>query len=217
MAQSYPAQLPEFFDALQVTTATFELPVTQQVSRTAGGEVITAELGASLWRGSVTLANRPFTEANAVLARLRLMARPGASFLMRPVGLAVPVSDPAGSVSGSSVTIDNLPAGGREMSLSGLPSGFVLTAGDCLSFPYGSSPVRYGFHQIVAGAIADRTGTTPAFEVVPPLRPGAAVGAQVALIDPMLKAVVDPGSVREGREIRNKREGISFGWIQTLR
>jgi len=359
MAQPYPAQLAEFFDALQVTTATFELPVTQQLSRTAGGEVITAELGTSLWRGSVTLARRPYVEANRALALIRRMARPGASFLVRPhlnsrpsdaataaalqlnsgadfaqgsnawtsgtLVTDLPGQPPAGLTAALHGTERNLYDGGsrvamanladtvfritgwawntanafdlqvginrenasgtagatlstiaaagqsgwvffdasvsapsdavlwrpmirsngatgdpghdfhvanlrwskyalasissdaRDISLSGLPTSAALSPGDCLSFSYGGTPVRYGFHQITDPAVAAGTGTTPAFEVVPPLRPGAAVGAQVALIDPVLKAVIDPGSVREGRAVRNKIEGISFGWIQTLR
>jgi len=359
MAQSYPVQLAEFFDALQVTTASFELPVTQQVSRTAGGEVLTAELGASLWRGSVTLANRPFAEANRTLALIRRMALPGASFLVRPLlasrpsdaataaavqlnsgvdfaqgsnawtsGTVVtdlPGQPPAGltaalhgternlydgdsrvamanladtvfritgwawnaanafdlqvginreNASGTAgATLSTIAIAGqpgwvffdasvsappdatlwrpmirsngvnsepghdfhvanlrwsksalalitpdaRDISLSGLATGAALGPGDCLSFAYGSNPVRYALHQITDPAVAAGTGTTPVFEVVPPLRPGAAVGAQVALIDPVLKAVIEPGSVREGRAVRNKIEGISFGWIQTLR
>ena len=359
MAQSYPAQLAEFFDALQVTSATFELPVTQQVSRTAGGEVITAELGASLWRGSVTLARRPYGEANRALAQIRRMARPGASFLMRPHLASLPsdtataaalqlnsgvdfaqgsnawtegtvVSDlpgqpPAGltaalhmtdrttldgaarvamanladrdfritgwawnqsnafdlqvginreNASGSTgATLSTVATAGqpgwvyfdtsvtapsdavlwramirsngaegdpghdfhvanlrwstyalaaissdaRDISLSGLPPGAALSPGDCLSFVYGSNPLRYALHQIVDPAVTGASGATDVFEVVPPLRPGATLGAQVALADPVLKAVIDPGSVSEGRALRNKIEGISFGWVQTLR
>ena len=69
----------------------------------------------------------------------------------------------------------------------------------------------------MAGATADGTGTTPAFEVVPSVRSGATVGATVELVTPVLKAVIVPGSVREGTMARSRRNGIAFDWIQTLR
>jgi hypothetical protein len=360
MAQMYPAQLAEFWDGLQIQSASFELPVTQQVSRTAGGEVITADLGTSLWRGSATLAPRPFAEANAALARLRLMARPGSSFLVRPAAAFLPadgatatavqmhsVSDFAGGIGawtagavdtsppdqapvalraalkvtdrntygGSSrqvlanlagsvfritgwvynadnafalrVGIQTATSGGtasatvvtvvtagqagwvyfdasvtapvtavdwrpiirsdgtngdpghqchlnfvtwerwslseitadrKQIRLTGLPIPSALSVGDFLSFQYGSNPTRYAFHQIAQGGMADSmNGTTPQMEVIPPLQPGAVPGTPVVLNRPVLKAIIEPGSIREGRDVRTRRSGISFNWLQTLR
>ena len=218
MAQSFPLARTSFWAGLKIAEASPSLPDARELYRTAGGEVITADLGARLWRGVATLAPMPPAEAEAALALIRMLNQSGRSFYASPVGHDMPVNDPGGTLLASSaVTIASLPAGNRDLTLTGLPAGFVLAAGDYLAFAYGSSPTRYALHQLVSGATADANGLTPAFEVVPNIRPGAVVGAAVTLLHPSFKAVMVPGSVQEGRLARALRKGISFAWQQTLR
>jgi len=105
----------------------------------------------------------------------------------------------------------------KDVKLEGLFNANLLSVGDFFSFEYGSSPTRYAFHQVTQPATVGGLGRTDTFEVVPPLRSGAVTTTQVKLIDPTLKAIIEPGSVNEGREIGMHREGISFRWMQTLR
>jgi hypothetical protein len=218
MALSFPLARGTFWAGLKIAEARPSLPDERELYRTAGGEVITAELGARLWRGVATLAPMRAAEAEAALAVIRVLNQSGRSFHASPAGHDMPTNDPAGLMLGAStVTIASLPAGNRELALTGLPAGFALAVGDYLSFAYGANPTRYALHQVVNSATADATGLTPAFEVVPNIRPGAAVGTAVTLLHPSFKAVIVPGSVQEGRLARTLRKGISFAWQQTLR
>ena len=96
-------------------------------------------------------------------------------------------------------TLASLPTGNGEIVLAGLPAAHELTAGDLLSFKYGTAPVRYALHRVAVGGVADATGTTPALVVTPQIRPGAAIGVPVTLGRPHCKAILVPGSVSPGR------------------
>ena len=87
-----------------------------------------------------------------------------------------------------------------------------------LSFTYGSGPTRYALHRIVSDTVvANGSGVTPLFEVVPHIRPGAATSTAVELIRPYCKAIIIPGSVQAGTARKSKVRGLSFEIIQTLR
>ena len=61
-------------------------------------------------------------------------------------------------------------------------------------------------------------GVTPMIEVVPPLRPGATVGAAVALTHPSCKVQMVPRSFQAGAQRAGGLiEGVSFQIMQTLR
>lgn len=217
MAISFPVAKVDFFNGLKVAACTFDLPGGLQMSRTAGGEIITADLGARLWRGTVTLADMRHADAVKVQAMLNRLTDSGASFLAYDPAHWRPAYDPTGALLGAAaVTINSLPTA-RELTLAGLPAGYVLTPGDYLSWNYGSSPVRRAFHQVVVGGTANGSGITPALEVVPEIRPGSAAGASVLINQPYCKAVVVPGSFK-GRSSRPAISGgMQFDFIQTLR
>lgn len=217
MAVSFPLSLTQFFDKLRVVSASLELPAAIDVSVTQGGEIFTASAGNALWRGALILARTPLSRSEEVSALLRLLARPGSSFMARPVARAYPYSDPDGSAALTSVVLDSVAGNNRDITLTGLPAGFVLSPGDYLSFDYGTSPLRHAFHQLISGAVADATGLTPPFEVIPPIRAGAALGAAVTLQAPSFKAVIEPGSIAEGAYRRVSLDGVQLGFRQTLR
>ena len=81
----------------------------------------------------------------------------------------------------------------------------------------GASPTRFALHELVAPVSADAAGLTGMVEVVPPIRPGAAVNSAVTLVAPACKAVVVSGSYQPGRQRGSLVEGVSFQFIQTLR
>lgn len=150
-------------------------------------------------------------------ALLALMDQPGASFLCHDPRYIGPASDPTGSVLGSrTVTIHMVAINMRELRITGLPSGYVLSPGDMLAFQYGSGPVRHALHRIVVGGTASGTGLSPLLEVVPSLRPGAVAPLPVSLVRPACKArlLPDPG-YGSGRQAMSR--GASFDFIQTLR
>lgn len=193
----------DFFAGLPVSSCSLDLGEATQVSgRTAGGSVLTAGLGARLWQGTVNLTPMTARQAEAVRARLNVLREPGRTLLVTPY----PVDRPAAGVT-TGLTIAAISTNSREMRL----SGGTLEPGDGLSFTYGTNPIRYAFHRVVAN-------NGGLLEVTPNIRPGAAVGAAVHVVQPWFKALIVPGSVNAGTaQPGDLIAGISFDIQQTLR
>lgn len=220
MTLTFPVALADFADILPAANVTCYLPEQMQQSRTAGGEQLTADMGERLWSGRINLGNLTRTEIGrpeAVIAALRQAGRP---FLMYDRRRPNPLLDPTGAILGAaSVTILALPTDLREIRLQGLPSGYTLSAGDYLSFSYTTlSITRQALHKVVdTTVVANGSGNTPAFEVVPAIRVGAAVGAAVTLRKPFCRAVMVAGSATEATGRSTLYEGLGFDWVQSLR
>ena len=217
MAVTFPLSRESFFQTLKVASVTFRDTLPIETTQLGDGTIIKASLGAALWRGTVQLAPAYSEDAAAVEAYLSLLQRPGASFFVFDPRRIGPKSNPTGSaLTSSTVRIAALNANNRDISLSGLPSGFVISPGDMLSFSYSSSPTRYALHRVVAGATASVGGSTAQFEITPPIRPGAVVNTTVVLVRPFCKAVImpEPDYGAGGPLISS---GASFDFIQTLR
>ncbi|QBF31490.1 hypothetical protein [Thalassococcus sp. S3] len=219
MVMTFPASTAEFIEELPIQSITFDAPETAEMSQTAGGEILTADVGARLWRGQIALGRMDVDEANGVMALIDVFRGAGRSFYIHNVRSPFPQMDRTGSIlGGAQPEISALPATGREIALEGLPAGYVLKRGDRLSFDYGSEPIRTALHRIVdREVVANGAGQTAPFEVVPRLRDGAALGSAVRLIKPYCKAILVPGSVEPGTPRRGLTEGVSFAFIQTLR
>ncbi|MVO16857.1 hypothetical protein [Parasedimentitalea huanghaiensis] len=216
MALTWPLPLNEFFDTLPIQKVTFQLANSATYSETGGGELITHKRGSRLWQGKIILDKDSHAIWAAIESRLALLEEPGASLLLWDVRLPGPIADPDKSILGPAVPqIRSLDPNNRELTLKGLPSGYVISQGDLLGFTYGSNPVRYAFHRVATGGTADGLGVTPNIEVRPFIRPGAAVDAVVTLGDPVLKAKITGADYGASRSTIS--EGGSFDWTQTLR
>jgi hypothetical protein len=217
MALSYPLSFDQFLGLLRVEEVTFRLSHPQEHTRLGDGTIISASLGASLWTGSVRLAQANHPRHAQMEALIALMDQPGATFLCHDPRQIGPASDPTGSILGSrTVTIHSVASNMRELRLTGLPPGYVLSPGDMLGFQYGSTPVRHALHRNVVGGTASSSGLTPMLEVVPNLRPGAVSGLTVSLTRPACKARLLPDPAYGSGRQANSR-GASFDFIQTLR
>lgn len=214
---TYPLSYAQFLGALRVAEVTFRLSHPQEHTRLGDGTVISASLGASLWTGTIRLAQANHPRHAQMEALLALMDQPGATFLCHDPRYVGPTGDPTGTVLGSrTVTFHTVASTLRELRITGLPSGYVLSAGDMLAFQYGSSPIRYALHRIVVGGTASGIGLSPLLEVVPNLRPGVVAGLTVSLIRPACKARLLPDpTYGAGRQALSR--GASFDFIQTLR
>jgi hypothetical protein len=217
MPLTYPLTHAQFLGALRVEEVTFRLSHPQEHTRLGDGTVISASLGAALWTGTIRLAQAAHPRHAQMEALIALMDQPGASFLCHDPRQIAPAQDPTGSILGSAApTIHTVAATLRELRITGLPAGYVLTAGDMLAFQYGTNPIRHALHRIVVGGTASSGGVTPLIEVVPNLRPGAVAGLAVALIRPACKARLLPDpTYGAGRQALSR--GASFDFIQTLR
>ena len=218
MAISFPAGIGNFFGLLPIKSAIPDLPENFEAEETGNGEVLTADRGQRLWEMTVALRNGTYDEIEAAQALIRGFRRPGATFYANPIPRKYPRSDPNGSILGGQVAaLHTVAANRREIRLSNLPAGYVLGGGDCLSFNYGSNPVRRAFHQIFLGTyVADAQGLTPLIELSSPIATGFAIGQAVALAVPSFKAVIVPGSTSSATATGQRMDGSSFTIRQTL-
>lgn len=219
MALSFPLPRADFWDVLPIAELSLVLPETAQVVRTRSGEVLPFELGEPLWEGEVKLGRMTRPEAGLPLTLIDVLRQPGRSFLMCDTTRPAPLSDPDGVILGAATpAIHSLPDDPRELRVAGLPVGYILSAGDLIGWSYGAAPTRHALHQIVSPlVIADGSGITPVFEVVPHIRTGATVGAAVQLIRPVAKAIILPGQTEPGRHRRTLTDGAAFAFRQSLR
>ena len=213
---TFPLAVADFWALLRIQSFGIDMGGGLQHQNTGGGEVIGSRTGQRLWEGDVALV--PGMDHARIEALLIALQDPGRSFMMEPHDRPFPLRDPNGALLGATApVIASLPAGGRSMTLSGLPAGYVLSPGDYLSFTRGT-PARHELVAVLTGATANGAGTTPEFDVTPGVRPGTLVGAAVRLARPQFRAVIVPGSVKFGPTGpgRAPRPGPTFAFRQTL-
>jgi len=214
---TFPLSLSQFFDLLPIQQAELDLPEALDVSQTTGGEVLTADLGTSLWSGRIELGVMTHDEVSAIRPLINILRRAGTSFLVSDPTRPWPRLDPNGTVLGAATpTILAIGGSGRELSLTGLPAAYPISRGDLMSFTYGS-PTRYALHEVVGAAVANGAGQTGLIEVNPPIRPGAAAGAAVQLVWPRCKARLVPGENSTGVTSHTITSEAQIAWTQTLR
>jgi hypothetical protein len=205
-----------FFDLLRLSRGSFFLNEPTEASRLGNGEMITASLGAALWRGEFTAFPQRHSAAAEIEARIAVLQRPGEFFTLYDRRACGPRSDLLGTVlGGSSPTIYTLDADNKRLTVDGLPAGYEIQSGDYIGWEYGSNPERKALHRVVTGAIADGGGRTPLFEVAPHIRTGVTVGTAVSLVRPTIKARLL--SVTYGRGSGSITDGAQITFTQTLR
>lgn len=211
MAISFPVPLDLFFDGLPVEASSPELQETYETNQNGYGEILTADLGARLWKMEITIRPGSYDEMEPIRAKLNMLRQAGRTLFAHAIPRKFPRNDPTGAIlDGASVTLATVNANQRDLTLGGLPGGFQVAEGDYLSFQYGSDPVRYAFHQVVR-RVAQQ------IEVTPNIRPGYTIGAPVQLVRPYFKGIIVPNSTRLGNTGQTRTSGISFTLQQTLR
>lgn len=215
---TFPLTLAQFFDLLPISGCRIDMPDTLDVSETRSGELLTADVGESLWTGQIDMTEVLHAEAAAVKPLMNLLRRGGTSFLASDASRPWPRLDPNGAIiAGSTPTILALGASSRELSLAGLPVGYQISRGDLISFTYAASPTRYALHEFVGSGAANGSGQTALLEVTPPIRSGAVTGTAVQLVWPRCKAKLEPGSADTGMNVATITNNMTLRWRQTLR
>jgi hypothetical protein len=126
------------------------------------------------------------------------------------------------ALSGYSPVLEAVDPGNTQIKIGGLPSGYVLSRGDLLSFSYDGG-ARRSLHRVVVGRTHNQasafSGHTSLnyLTVTPHVRPGYLLGASVELIRPYCLAMLVPGSVSKGITRNGKTAGMEFQFRQTLR
>lgn len=218
MALSFPLALADLFDGLQIAEITFDLPESVGKSgETGAGEILTYDLGAQLWRGDVTVAQRNHLDAKAMGAKVSLLRKAGRSFFVYDIAAPGPRFDPDGAILGAAdIKIQSIASNNRDVVFYNFPTGYELASGDKIAFIYGANPARYALHQVVTGGVANGAGQL-AVELDPFIRSGATADLSVTLIKPVCKAVYVPGSFTPGTSSGVTTSGFKFSWQQTLR
>lgn len=216
-ALTFPLSIDTFFRGLLVAQITLDDPTQVEMSQTAGGEQLTADVGPQLWTGKVDLGVMTRREMSNPDVLLSVLRRPAASFYAFDTRRPAPLADPTGVILGAAVPrIWTLVTGNREMRLKDLPASYVLSRGDYLAWDYAGG--RRALHRVVDTiVVASGAGTTPEFEVTPPIRPGATVDAVVTLIRAACAAKLVVGSVQKGNSRATITDGMMFEFVQTLR
>ena len=215
MALTFPLSLNAFADRLRIQSVNWKLERYDELSGLGSGEVLAAQLAPPRMVGDVELV--PMYHAAAAQVQALIESLDGAinSFYLYAPQRKYPQYDPTGAVLGAAaVTIHTVGGNNKSLRLQGLPSGYVLTLGDYLSFDYGSNPVRRAFHRIVETVTTPGTGISPTFEVRPHLRPGVEGGLSVVLVKPSAKVFIVPGSFNPGTASGVITEGMSFQVMQ---
>lgn len=215
MALTFPLSISDFFKGLRMTVISFDLSESSVSVETGGGEILRSDVGPRLWEGSVSLLIAEHRDQAAITAKINTLRQAGREFYVFDPTLKAPRLDPDASILGSATpTISSIATDNRHLSIEGLPAGYKLSAGDMLSFVYDG---RQALHQVVVGAAANSGGITGLIEVIPHIRPTAAIGADVTLHQPVCKAVMLPDTVNTGAKSGNLTRGVSFKFRQTLR
>lgn len=215
MALTFPLTTAQFMDLLPVGQITFDAPENVEIGLTGGGDQLTAQLAPQLWTGEIKLGVMTRDETARFETLIDLLRPAGRSFLAYDTRRPRPVYDPTGAILGASTPLlDTLNVNNRDIRISGLPAAYVLTQGDYIGFSYGSG--RRALHRVVTTVTASGAGLTPLFEVTPIIRAGAVVSTAVTLIKPVIKAVIEPGSIARGTTSAWVTTGAGFRFVQSL-
>jgi len=216
MAFSFPLTRAAFLNLLPVQDVRFYLGQQHQIAGLGGGEILKAETGPALWRGSVDLAPMKSRTAAEFEALIAVLEAPGASFEACKPNQTGPAGDPGGALLGASTPeIMEISGDGSRLKLQDLPNGYTFAPGDFLSFTYNTD--RTALHRCASGGTS-ALGSTGFIDVVPFVRvtfPAAAVAVEI--IRPYCRAVLVPGSVDYGTTRNGITSGVSFQFQQTLR
>lgn len=209
MALAFPYAIGSFADLIRMSSVRMRLADNQEISK-GGGKIIVADMAAKFWEFDVTLINLEGAAMRQIHALITALDGAMNDFYLFDPRYEFPVADPDGSLLGSAaVQIATLNGNNKELTLKGLPSGYVLSPGDCLAFDFGSPSMR-ALHMIAAGGVANGAGVSSSIEVRPHILPGAAVNAAVTLVQASARVKIVPGTFDPGTGRQMMTGGMGF-------
>ncbi|WP_411838675.1 hypothetical protein [Paracoccus sp. ME4] len=187
MTLSFPYALDFLANCLVGDRIPLDLQRFDEMSGSGDGRFWSAAMAQPLWTASYSLYAKQAAHSRELNAKVRALDGAARTFYW-----ADPYYDgPASGVTAglNSVTVSGIRTDRGAISLSGLPPGFVLSAGDRLTIQYGSGRVYFG--EFSEGATAGTLGNiADARELRPYLPFGISVGVTVRLVRPFFKAMV---------------------------
>src|SRR5690554_1374682 len=114
-------------DLLRVPQRSFRLEVRQEHSTLGSGEILVADLAPARWVADIQTVPMRGQQARTLQSRLEALDGSINAFYLYDPWKCVPASDPRGDILGSSsVEIGTLGSNNKSLTLSGLPSGYVI-------------------------------------------------------------------------------------------
>lgn len=204
MAVIYPVSILDTFPGWP---SKFELMFRQEQSRTAGGATYVKDLGSPLWMGAWASRTLSANELDTWRARLDALEGGIQTFRGYSQSRAYPIAYPKrlfDALGVGSVSVAAIGSNRKSCSLTGLPPGYKVTAGDLIEVA-GS-----GLHRVMEPATANSSGTTLTFEVRPHFWIGASAPAVVKLVRPAVNMRVVPGTIISDADPSTGKGAISF-------
>jgi hypothetical protein len=195
LSLTFPLSIATFASKLRIRQVKWGLQDYREFSGMGSGQILEADLAPQLWQGDVTLGEAFHYDSRKIEAMCNAVIRSMGTFYLYDPRTAYPFADRTGAILGASVVKINSLVSAKALTLKGLPSGYQITAGDYLSWDYGSAPVRRAFHEFSEDIVANGSGITGAVEVSPFIRTGAAVDQIVTLIKPAVMCKIKPASL----------------------
>lgn len=207
MAIVFPLARAEFQDLFGFAGfSPFRLQKFEEASGLGSGQPIHAQMAPPKWIANFAFSRMRFGPASRAVALVEALGSSNRVHLYDPT-IPFPRADPGGSILGSAkLAVVSLGINNRSLRIGGMPAGYTLNAGDMISVGYGS-PQRRWLGRIVEGSQANGLGTSPTFEVRPPLPTGLAIGNPVTLrkaFGTFLITDFDPGRA-EGLHVAGMR------------
>lgn len=189
MALSFPYALDFLAKCLTGDRVSLDLRRNDEMSGSGDGRFWAAELSRPLWTAQINLHAKQAAHAREINAKVWALDGSSKTFLFGDPAYKGPAS---GMTTGlGSVTVSSIRADRGAISLSGLPPGFVASAGDYLSINFGTGRVYFG--ALAEGGTANGSGVLASREIRPYLPMTITTGATVELVRPRFKAIIPPG------------------------
>lgn len=200
MTITVPRDIPDIRGRTPFARVTFDPVYNQVVAPTNGGRVQVANVGPDLWK--MYYETRPLAAADALeLAAWLQSLRGGARFFKAwhplrryPAGYRAgfgTMTRAGGGAFDGTATLAAIGVSRDTVTLSTLPAGLALTAGDMMSVPMGDSRALL---RVITGGVANGAGSlTLDIEPIVPL--AVVTGVAVDLVKPWCFAVLDAASV----------------------
>jgi len=216
MALSFPLSFDAFMALVGLEDGMFSLSRNDQVSGLPNAP-LSAELASPLWRFDGTTGPIPNDAAESIAALFEMLEAPGRDFYIANPRKIGPRMDKSGAILGSATpTIHTLASNNRELRITGLPNGYVLSRGDMVAFDYGpTDQKRRAFHRLGGDVAALSGGLTPLVELTTFIRAGAAVGDPVYLAPATMRAKLIPGTYKP-QQSGALHQRFTFSAIQKL-
>lgn len=192
----------------------FELLRREELSRTAGGVTIGKDFGEPLWQATYLSKTLSPNDLDYWRARLDVLDGGQQQFFAYPLSRCFPIAYPKGSwptgsaFTGDTATISARWNSGKELTVSNLPPGYIVSRGDFLRI--GSR----NLHRVVNREVANEFGVAAGVEVRPHFWPETAVGDAVSVRKPFCLMTIVQGSISTAADLATGRGSVSFRAIE---